>query len=260
MPATVEEILKVIERADMVLVGIGEEFEQKALLEQNPEYMSTCMNIKENRLEWSMPFVNTYYLEKENSRLMTAYQNLKRLLQYKDYFLVSVCMNGFLRQAGFQPEKIAEPCGGYTYMQCSQNCGSPIEKTDEHLLQDIERCCEGKLEWHEFKRLFCGNCESEKVFNSLYADRYAEEGYLAQWTAYTAWLQRTLNKNLCVLELGVGLKYPSVIRWPFEKIAFYNQKAKFVRVHEKLFQMTEELSDRGYSISENAVKMLEDIY
>ena len=60
--------------------------------------------------------------------------------------------------------------------------------------------------------------------NNVYAENYNENGYLSDWQIYTKWLQGTLNKKVLILELGVGLVFPSVIRWPFEKIAFYNQK------------------------------------
>lgn len=67
---------------------------------------------------------------------------------------------------------------------------------------------------------------------------------------------RDIEQKLCILELGVELNLPSIIRWPFEKVAFYNQKASFFRVNESLYQMTENLSDKGVSIAKNAVDFL----
>ena len=52
------------------------------------------------------------------------------------------------------------------------------------------------------------------------------------------------------------MNLPSVIRFPFEKIAFFNQKAEFIRVHEKLYQLSEELGGKGISQAQNAVKFL----
>ena len=79
------------------------------------------------------------------------------------------------------------------------------------------------------------------------------------WDKYTKWLQGTLNRNVLILELGVGLKYPGVIRFPFEKAAYFNKKADFIRVHGRLYQMTEELGDKGISIAQNAVGFLAGI-
>ena len=83
-----------------------------------------------------------------------------------------------------------------------------------------------------------------------------EEGYSQQWQHYMEWLQRTLNRRLCVLELGVGMAYPTVIRWPFEKIVFLNQKSNLFRVHSKLYYLTEEIQGRGYSLEEKPIDFL----
>ena len=65
--------------------------------------------------------------------------------------------------------------------------------------------------------------------------------------------------QLLILELGVSLQFPTVIRWPFEKVAFYNQKAFLYRVNEKLYQMTKELSDRGTGIEKNAIDWINEL-
>ena len=48
------------------------------------------------------------------------------------------------------------------------------------------------------------------------------------------------------------MNLPNIIRWPFEKVAFYNQKASFFRINEKLYQLTEEIGEKGISIERNA--------
>ena len=79
---------------------------------------------------------------------------------------------------------------------------------------------------------------------------------MTQWEKYTKWLQLTLNRKLCVIELGVGMNIPNVIRWPFEKIAFFNKKASFFRINETLYQLTEEIGEKGTSINMNAREFL----
>ena len=56
-----------------------------------------------------------------------------------------------------------------------------------------------------------------------------------------------------MLELGVGLDYPTVIRWPFEKVAFINNKARLIRVHERLYHHTPEIEAKTDSIQMNSV-------
>mgnify|MGYP003307054933 CR=1 FL=1 len=67
--------------------------------------------------------------------------------------------------------------------------------------------------------------------NHIGAKKYSEEGYLKKWNLYMKWLQGSLNRNIRILELGVGMKYPSVIRWSFEKVTLINNKAKFITAY-----------------------------
>lgn len=79
------------------------------------------------------------------------------------------------------------------------------------------------------------------------------------WEIYLKWLQGTLNKELLVLEIGVGFKYPDVIRFPFEKIVTYNNKASLVRVNSKIWQLPEELSSKGVGVNSEACEFLNEL-
>ncbi len=80
------------------------------------------------------------------------------------------------------------------------------------------------------------------------------------WIRYTKWLQGTLNHDLLILELGVGLSRPGIIRFPFEKITMINQKSSLIRIHAHLYQLPEELAERGHSVQENAPFFLNHIH
>ncbi|SFL45973.1 hypothetical protein SAMN05216390_1313 [Lachnospiraceae bacterium KH1T2] len=72
----------------------------------------------------------------------------------------------------------------------------------------------------------------------------------ANWELYTKWIMATMNRVTCILELGVTLEQPNIIRWPFEKMASINAKSDFIRVNKKLAFMPEELVDKAISIAE----------
>ncbi len=106
--------------------------------------------------------------------------------------------------------------------------------------------------------------EDELVYASPLLDffitaPYTKRGESAEgeqsWQSYMNWLPGTLGHRLCILELGVGLSNPQIIRWPFEKCAQINQKAKLIRVHHTLAFLPEGVGDRGISIKENAVNL-----
>lgn len=223
--------------ADMVLVGIGEVFQDKfedievsdkknvSILEEynRKRYLDTC----------------------PQNEVTQAYKKLEELLDGKNYFVVTLCTDDKIFKTNIKQDRIVAPCGSYSFLQCEEVCSEDIYPLD--IYEEILK---------KGQEPICPKCGHKMVMNHIGVRKYSEEGYLKKWNLYMKWLQGSLNKKLCVLELGVGMKYPTVIRWPFEKVTFINHKAKFVRVHEQLFQLTEEIKEKGISIRENPVDFL----
>lgn len=90
-------------------------------------------------------------------------------------------------------------------------------------------------------------------------DEDAESAGERIWNTYNEWLARTLNRSLCILELGVGIKYPTIMRWPFEKVTMINNKAQMFRVHPSLYHATEEIKDKCESVMADPVELLSKI-
>lgn len=241
-------LLEKIKDADYVLIGIGEEFnEDFSNIDKYPEIMKTLDEVSEDdSKKWMIPFLEKEYLDAQtNSRTIEALHKLYEAVKDKNYFLVTTCIDGNVGKAGFDKEKYVEPCGGYHHLQCEEKC-----TTD---LYDLEEFKE-KIRLRE--RPVCPKCGKPLVLNNIICNNYTEEGYLPQWEIYTGWLQKTLNRKLVVIELGVGLNLPTVIRSPFERVAFFNQKASFYRVNEGLYEINDDLKDKGVSIKCNAVDYL----
>ena len=104
--------------------------------------------------------------------------------------------------------------------------------------------------------LIVAPCGSDKTGNVITNDNYDESGYLPQWQAYQKWLGNTLGQKLVILELGVGFHYPSVLRFPDEKVTYFNQKATLIRIHSQLSQVPKEIGERSITVAENPVEWL----
>lgn len=80
------------------------------------------------------------------------------------------------------------------------------------------------------------------------------------WEEYQKWLAFTLNKNLLVLELGEGFANPGLIRFPFEKVTYFNQKSKMYRVNATFPQISDEIAARATAVKKNSVAfVMEDL-
>lgn len=254
------DLIKAVNDADVILISIGDEFDRKKLIsDRHKKFLDDARLSGEFHL---IPEINHIFNSAKeddsknisfDERVNLCLQKLNKILSDKNYFIVSTSTNDSVSDINWKEGRIVSPCGGYSHFQYALPTeDSEIIKVNNDIHKRINEAISNDCEIGVLKEI----CGSELVFNNVYAEQYDEKGYLADWQAYTKWLQLTLNKKLLVLELGVGLQFPSVTRWPFEKIAYYNKKATFVRVNETLYQLPENLSDKGISVNKNAIDWL----
>ena len=258
----VETFKKNIDDAELLLIGIGEEF-FPSIEGFEEEYNKQLFDDRISTLQMEPLFrevllkrwINSHFDE----RLKKAYSCIQKLCENKNFYIVSLGIDDYLYNLNFS--NIVTPCGGRRQFQrCSEG---KSEVLDTETTQKFEYEIYNAFETCDFEKLdsFDKLHRDEKLeYNSIISEQYNEEGYLDSWNRYLKWLQGTVNRKVCVLELGVSLQLPSVIRWPFEKIVFYNNKAVFYRVNSQLYQMTAELKDKGVSIPENAITFLGNIF
>jgi len=169
---------------------------------------------------------------------ISAYKSLYQLAKGKNYFVVTTVTDGRIFGTSFDPERMVAPCGNVNWLQCSRSCTKDI------------------WEKGEIPDGICPHCGAPLTGNTIEADCYIEEGYLPQWNRYKEWLSKTLNRRLVLLELGEGFKTPTVIRWPFEKTAFFNQKSHMYRVNKKFFQISGEIRERAHGVETDSVEFV----
>lgn len=245
-----QDIRKRIDSCEKLLIGLGEEWKYR---KDDPA---------------------------RNEKLLGAYEVLYRWVREKDYFIITMATDAKIYETAlgsrqetayssdnrqeeiphcgevdsetlavmdqlFPPkdsrwERIVAPMGNETWRQCSQACTKDIWEPGE-IPDDI-----------------CPHCGAPLTGNTKEAGTYIEEGYLPQWRKYTQWLAGSLNRETLILELGVGFANPGVIRFPFEKTAFFNQKAFLCRVNGRLPQIAQELQGRAVGIGEDSVEWVLD--
>ena len=270
-----------LERADAVIVGIGSEFavnieqeiKNSVLLEKIPDF-EHFGEIAKKYIEYSIYYNEIFVKIRDGHkeglsdnilRIISAYEKLKESLDDKRFFVVTTVTDGMVFLCGIDEDKIVAPCGDIRKLQTDCQCENDENPTGifeaETTLLRIYEMMENSKDIVSENMVSdiimkCEKCKQPYIFNIYGSNKYNENGYMTGWEAYTRWLQRTLNKRLVLLELGVDFKTPTVIRWPFEKVAMLNMKAVLYRVNGKLSQLPEEIKDKGVSINENAVDFI----
>lgn len=255
------EIKNIIEEADMVLVGIGEEFsiDPSELVKR-----TELETLEREEMEFVMDSLYLEELEKKDnpeirSRLK-SYHELQELLENKNYYIVTICSDDVITVSDLKQDRIVKPCGTRYLLQCSKGCTDEVIDSEKFRKEITDCFKEGFSEEfiHEHVPV-CEHCHAFMQSNLVTREHYLEKGYMDDWKRYTMWLQGTLNKKICILELGVSFRYPTVIRWPFEKIAVLNHKAKFIRVNKDMPQAAKEIADKSVSIRQDSRDFLAEL-
>ena len=257
-----------IKDSDNIIIGIGSEWDWiKEGINSCLLYQELEKYCNEDENSWLWPIVEFEYGYYNNDeRIDDAYKALRGLIGEKSYFLVS---DTFIQDAllnGFESGNCVYPCGNYRYLQSGDLEDELVDVTKSEDFQEIVSRIHkiiteenGRLgEDVSFSKPFLDGKllylnQKRKEYSKI---KYNETAYLENWDKYQKYLSSTLGKNLLILELGVSLDYPTVIRWPFEKITFINNKAHLIRVHEKLYHHTPEIQDKTDSIQMNSVNYI----
>ena len=203
-----------IKEAQKVLIGIGKEW----ALRDDEKDIRFC-----------------HLTDPSQADLKAAYEALYDLIKEKDYYIVTTLTDGAVYEMPFDKNRIVAPCGNIHWRQCSKACTKDIWEEGE-VPDDI-----------------CPHCKAPLTGNTLKAETYIEEGYLPRWKDYMKWQAGTINRSLVILELGEGFATPTVMRWPFEKIIYFNRKSRLYRINESFYQLPKEAEERGVSVHENSV-------
>ncbi|WP_310602993.1 hypothetical protein [Anaerosporobacter sp.] len=266
-----EVIKSKIEEAEYVLVGCGlgmenvtdfaEEEIYKPLAEWN---ISGKAELKEElrddeAVEWiHQMLVNSF--NKHNT--LPVYSKLGELLKDKNYFILSMNTSELIMQSGLDKSKMVMPCGNEGLFQCSKSCTHEIQPNNDYVENFMERLPQIMKEVKAGGNMkdylpYCNECKEPLTCNvRANVETYVEEGYLPQWQNYMQWLSRTLNRKLLLIELEADFTLPSLIRWPFEKNAFLNNKAFLIRVNHEFPQLSEEIKGKGMAVAMTANEFL----
>lgn len=268
-----------LEDAEIVLIGFGKEFNLKRsdILKGNQLYDRLRLDespLNDLEKQWIELTLMAECLDKGQSELirerLKLYNELANYLEKnekKNYFVVTTCNDDIITKSLFDRERMVAPCGTLEYMKCDTGCFKHVYETKE-VYDNIYSILTRYLKdvnmddmWKELKNAMpqCPMCKQVMSINMVKTNNYSAEGYRETWDSYMSWLQRTLNRRLIMMELGEGFDTPTVIRWPFEKVAAVNNKATLIRVNEKFWQISEDIEAKAISVKQSGIDFVKEL-
>lgn len=193
----------------------------------------------------------------DNEAAAELYRCLFRIVIEKDYFVITTNVDGLFEKAGFAADRIFAVQGDYAYQQCAVACHERLyynEQPVREMCRHTENCripsslvprcpvCGGKMELHIRK---------DGYF--IQDDRWHES-----YTRYGSFLQEASRGNTLLLELGVGYNTPTIIRFPFERLASQADNVTLVRINRD-YANKQTSAGRFLPFGEDTRKVLADL-
>ncbi|CAJ0550891.1 Ff.00g108210.m01.CDS01 [Fusarium sp. VM40] len=152
-----------------------------------------------------------------------------------DAFVRTSNADGLFLANGWSEEQLSTPQGSYAYLQCLNNCRVDAVVASAPLVADampfIDKVSQKLTDPNKIPR--CRFCGSDMSICVRAGSWFNQAPYKEGETQWKAWRSRILKekKKLVILELGVGMNTPGVLRWPNEDLVMRSDgMVKLIRV------------------------------
>ena len=198
------------------------------------------------------------YHNRYAAELNDTYKKLLKLVEGKNYFVITTNGDHLFRLNGFPKERLFYTQGDYGVFACSKGCHNKTYDNEETILKMIDSLEDLKID----SRLipYCPRCKEPMVVN-LRKDKYfvEDEGWERACDNYNDFIKANRNKDIAFIELGVGYNTPSIIKYPFWQMTHSNPKATFISINKGEAICADEIKDKSILIENDIYKVLSDL-
>lgn len=267
------KIKKWIDEADAIIIGAGagltdaagihyngEKFEQdfKDFIEKykiTDLYTSSFYPFSSEEKKWAYWAKHIYfsYYERKHTDL---YKKLYQLVKDKNYFVITTNTDGQFINNGFDKEKVFEVQGSYSKLQCSIPCHNKLYD-NEKLIRELLENIDSNLKVPSSLVPKCPVCGENMSVNLRCDDTFVEDdNWHKMNNKYDDFIKNNINKNVLLLEFGIGFNTPGIIRFPFEQMTFMHDNFKLIRFNDKYAMVPDEIKDRSISVTDSISEVI----
>ena len=176
-----------------------------------------------------------------------VYDNLRKLVEGKDYFVLTTNVDHQFQLAGFDKKRLFYTQGDYGLWQCSEPCHQRTYDNEEIVRRMWAEQRDMKIPSELAPR--CPVCGKPMIMNLRCDDTFVQDdGWYAAAQRYEDFLRRHDGLRVVFLELGVGGNTPVIIKYPFWKYTFENPNALYVCVNFQEAFAPKEIAARSVCI------------
>ena len=190
-----------------------------------------------------------------NALVGKPYKDLLKLLQNKNYFVITTNVDAQFYKAGFDSNKIWAVQGDYGKIQCSKSCHNTLYD-NEKLVNDMVKS-QQNCKIPDVLVPHCPICFADMEVN-IRKDMYfvQDKAWYDAAYKYEKFLSENKNSNIVFLELGVGYNTPTIIRFPFERYTHIFNNATLIRINLGKLEIPQKIKNKSISICNNIENVL----
>lgn len=238
---------KAIDEANYIVIGAGAGLSAAAGIEYSGKrftdnfkdfiekysmtdmYSSGFYPFKTSEEKWAY-WAKHIYLNRFQVGKTNLYQKLLKLVQNKDYFVITTNVEHQFWINDFEDERIFATQGDYGFLQCGEACHDKLYSNEDLVREMVEKTVDCKIPSDLIP--ICPVCGEEMETNLRKDNLFVQDDkwYEAN-ERYTNFLSKIGDDKVVFLELGVGFNTPSIIKYPFEQWTYDNDDATLIRIN-----------------------------
>ena len=187
-----------------------------------------------------------------------TYNKLLRLLEGKEYFVLTTNVDHRFQLAGFPKERLFYTQGDYGLWQCSVPCHAGTYDNYE----TVKRMMEEQRDMRAPSELVprCPRCGAEMSMNLRADNTFVEDvGWHDAARRYRNFAEACCQGKVLYLELGVGMNTPVIIKYPFWQSTLANHQATYACVNYGEAHAPVQIRDRSIVINDDIDAVLTEM-
>ena len=171
------------------------------------------------------------YINRYQDAPKPVYEDLFKLVQDKDYFIITTNVDHCFQKAGFDKKWLFYTQGDYGLFQCSEPCCQETFDNEAVIREMVKRQENMKVPTELLPS--CPHCGKPLTMNLRCDDTFVEdEGWHAAAERYENFLRTRAGQKILFLELGVGYNTPVIIKYPFWQMTAKNPNAIYACINQ----------------------------
>ena len=176
-----------------------------------------------------------------------VYENLLKLVQGKDYFVITTNVDHCFQKAGFDKKRLFYTQGDYGLFQCSEPCCDETFDNEAAIREMMDRQRDMRIPSELIPA--CPHCGRPMTLNLRSDDSFVEdEGWHRAAERYENFLRTRAGQRILFLELGVGYNTPVIIKYPFWRMTAKNPAAVYACINKGQAICPNEIENRSLCI------------